>query len=91
MADDWFVRESRDDELFGPMSYRHANDYARHLSSLEDRSGLAEVVRVMSTSNGDPSRRSNSTFVVHMYIRGKLVLSGRAAQYHSDNRLPPTV
>lgn len=86
---DFYYRENKDSPLVGPMSYTHALKGALFLSKNLDHSGLAEVVTILGTREGDPIN-THKVCVVHMFIRGKLTLSGRAAQYHSDKGLPPT-
>jgi hypothetical protein len=91
---EWYVRENAQDPLHGPLSFTVADKHARWISSLEDRSGLAEVVTFVSNTSrgGDPSRPNPNPrlFVVFLYIEGKRTLGGRAAQFHSDRGLPPT-
>jgi hypothetical protein len=84
----WYYRESKDDELVGPMSYRDAVAGARYLSKHPDHSGIAEIVVFVGQRPGDPPT-FQQTRVVYMYIRGKRTLAGRAAQYHSIHNLPP--
>lgn len=87
---EYFVREDKDDSLFGPLDFRVADKHARHLSENND-SGLAEVVTRVGDRPGDPARVPDTVKVVFLYVRGKKTLGGRSAQYHSDNNLPPTV
>lgn len=87
----WYYRENADSELVGPMTYYVADKQARALSRDEKKSGLAELLVYSGTRNGDPPPVGGSKLqVVYMYIRGVRVLAGKKAQYHSDNRLPPT-
>lgn len=88
---EWWVRENKNDPLFGPLSFRDADKHARFLSQVEEKSGLAEVVTFLGTRGGDPSSCDPSTlFVAFLYIEGKRTLGGRMAQFHSDRELPPT-
>lgn len=86
---EYFVREDKDDVLFGPLDFNTADKQARHLSTNND-SGLAEVVTRVGARPGDPARAPDTLKVVFLYVRGKKTLGGRSAQYHSDNSLPPT-
>jgi hypothetical protein len=87
---DFYYRENKDSALVGPMSYSHALKGAQYLSLDKKHSGIAEVVTLLGPRNGDPAINPPKICVVHMYIRGKITLNGKAAQYHSDNGLPPT-
>jgi hypothetical protein len=86
----YYYRENRDAELVGPMPFWQATRGAFFLSMDKEKSGISEIVTIRGDRPGDPARAPRRLFVVRMYIRGKLVLKGRTAQYHSDNRLPPT-
>jgi hypothetical protein len=87
---EFYVREDKNDALFGPLTYQHANAQARELSEDEDKSGLAEIVTYVGARPGDPVGNATELRVVYMYIRGKQTLGGRTAQFHSDRQLPPT-
>lgn len=89
---EFYVREDKNDELFGPLTFQHAVAQARALSLNEEKSGLAEICTYVGASDrpGDPIKSPSVLFVAYMYIRGKRTLGGRTAQYHSDRQLPPT-
>ena len=76
----WYVREDKDSDMFGPLTFYHAEQYARNLSETND-SGLAEVV----TYEGE------RLFVVGVFLRGAKRFQGKRAQFSSDFDLPPTV
>ena len=83
---DFYVRETASDALFGPLTFQHAEMYAR-LMSKENDSGLAEVVTLVGSREGDPAI-SPAIFVSYIYVRGKCVLGGKTANYHSKKGLP---
>lgn len=85
----FYYRETKDDALVGPMSYPQAIAGARYLSLDEERSGLAEICTYVGNRPQDPVIDPPILKVIHMFIRGKLTLSGHTAQYHADNNLPP--
>jgi len=86
---EWWVRENQNEPLVGPFSFRDASKHARYLSQCEDRSGLAQVCTFVGTRGGDPKTEPELR-VAYMYIKGKMTLGGRMAEYHSDRDLPPT-
>lgn len=87
---EWYYREKPGEEIHGPLTFQHAEAGARELSENEELSGLAEILTYVGSRAGDPVKDTPELRVVYMYVRGKRVLAGRAAQYHSDNGLPPT-
>ncbi len=88
---EYWVREDKNDTLFGPLDFVTADRNARQLSDDETKSGLAQVVTFLGSRGGDPVKNPTVLQVVFMYIRGRRTLGGRTAQFHSDRELPPTV
>ena len=87
---EYFVREDKNDVLFGPLDFVQADRNARALSNDETKSGLAQVVILLGSRGGDPVKTPTELKVVFMYIRGRRTLGGRTAQFHSDRELPPS-
>lgn len=86
---EFFVRMNRDDlDIVGPLSYAHANAQARFLSKKEDGIGLSEIFVKVGERDGDPILAQSVTRVVAIYARGKLILTGNTAEYHSKVGLP---
>lgn len=85
---EYYVRENKNDEPYGPLNWRAADKQARMLSRDPKRSGLAEMLTIVGNRHLDPPQPPRYE-VMYMYIRGVRVLGGSLAQYHSDNQLPP--
>jgi hypothetical protein len=74
----WYVRVDKDDtDLFGPLTWRDANIYARYQSK-HNESGLSEIVTYVE----------GNIMVVCMMIRGRKTLNGKAARYSSARGIP---
>ena len=86
ISQDFYYRETPDHPLVGPMSYYFAMSGARYLSESKEHSGVAEVCTYVGTRIGDPYRNPPTLFVMHVFIQGKLTLSGRRAAYNSRVR-----
>jgi hypothetical protein len=73
---DFYVRENELDPLYGPLTFADANSYARHLSSLPDHSGYAEMITYVGNRGGDPQIEPPVLFVVYTYVRGRRTIGG---------------
>lgn len=91
MADVWYYRENKDDQLVGPLSFSRAEAGAMFYSTDDEKSGTAEVVSILGNRPGDPAGIKRRVVVERMYLRGKVVATGRLAQYLSDSGTPPTL
>ncbi len=82
---DYFVRiNPNDTQLVGPLTFAQANAHARFLSREESNTfGTAEVITSVGTRGGDPIQETPVLFVKFLYIRGRLTLGGRAAEFNS--------
>lgn len=85
----YYYRENKNDVLVGPMSYPHAHAACMYLSKNKERSGTAEIVTILGTRPGDPIVQPRIC-VDRMYVRGRIVATGRVAQFYSDNQRPAT-
>ncbi len=88
--EEFYVREDKNDPLFGPLNFAHADYYARKLSR-ENVLGLAEMVTLVGANDraGDPVKTPSKLFVVFVYRRGRKLLGGRTANLHSELQIPP--
>ena len=75
----WFVREFRAPVLSDAMTFQHAFQEARKLSSTNVL-GLAEIVTL----------HQGALFVVATFLRGKMRYQGKRANEASKMNLPPT-
>ena len=78
---EYYIRELPTDPLFGPLTYQHANAQAR-LASKENDTGVIELVTIVGERPSDP-KGIVRTFIVGRYVRGRLTLGGRVAEYNS--------
>lgn len=74
----WYIRENKDSSLSGPYDWRSSDAQARYLSKT-NVSGLAETAIYLD----------GQLKVIGMYMRGRKLLQGQDAQWHSDHKIPP--
>jgi len=86
----WYYRENKDSELVGPMPFNHAHRGCFFLSKDKTKSGTAELVSIMGDRPGDPAGAERKVMVERIYLRGRIVVTGRFAQWYSDTQTPPT-
>ncbi len=86
---EFFVRKNPNDlDLVGPLTFQHANAQARFLSKSEDNeTGVAEVITFVGARPGDALKSPPTTFVVFLYVRGRLTMGGRVAAFNSKKFL----
>jgi hypothetical protein len=84
VATDGFINSAAYPEIFGPFTFMEADRYARGLSKIRERSGMAEVFTYLGERGGDPITNPSLLFVEFWYLRGKRSLGGRSAEYQSD-------
>lgn len=90
MADVWYYRENPAAELVGPMNFRHADQACQYLSQDDEKSGIAELVSILGERPGDPAGIPSQIRVERFYVRGKVVATGRYAQFLSTSGTTPT-
>lgn len=72
---EFYLREKETDPLFGPLSYRDANKYARD-ASRDNETGLMEMLVFVGSRPSDPKGAPHLR-VVAKYVRGRLITGGK--------------
>lgn len=86
----WYYREDKNSELVGPVDFNVAHAGCMYLSKDKTKSGRAEMISILGERPGDPANIKPQLRVERLYERGRIVASGRAAQYFSDTQRPAT-
>lgn len=81
---EYYLRESKNEPLFGPLTFFQADNQAREASKL-NKSGVMEMVVLLGTRKAEPVRAPPVVSVIGIYFRGRLTISGPLAQYNSDH------
>lgn len=81
---DFWVRENAEEPLFGPLTFYEATKHARYLSQVPHKSGTAEIVTYLGERGGDPHIDKSRLMVAYVYVRGRRMLGGRAAEFQSE-------
>lgn len=73
----WYVRDTDEGELFGPVTFAVARAHARHLSTREDGPRTAQVLREIDPKWGDGVRNPLKLAIAYTYINGRQTYQGR--------------